>query len=174
MSLVPVIYSSLIIFGSLLLTVLVISYISYRLKKGTTPKPAMVGNTQNIASASINPNLGQYREQMLRTYYRDGQVRKNKSKIKPVYPKTKSSYQTERIDIENNKKINVIYRENITEPNRKRKSRKNNQRYTILTGNQILSINNELNKKVHSFSFENSATLNQFSENELLKFYDDV
>ncbi len=112
MSLLPIIYTSLIIFSSVLFIVLVVSYISYKYKQ--TTKVALVGvsNRENYLKPirSSSKSVGQSYNNLQPRKHQNLNTQQRQFDHINRYPKTKSQYYRDHKNI-GDRKIDVIYRD---------------------------------------------------------------
>jgi hypothetical protein len=114
MSLLPIIYTSLIIFSSVLFLVLIISYISYKYKQSENVAIAGI-NGNNIPKAQIHSNTRKENFSRSHTGHSQTAMRRMNDQIRN-YPKTKSHLYKNHRSI-GDRRINVIYREKTEQKN---------------------------------------------------------
>lgn len=113
MSLLPIIYTSLIIFSSVLFVVLVISYLSYRYKQSSSVALVGINNapTSYKAGHHRNSNPASFSNTQQKLNQTDNALNRLNDQIKH-YPKTKSNYYKDQRHI-GDRRIDVIYREKV-------------------------------------------------------------
>lgn len=170
MSLLPIIYTSLVIFGGLFFVVLLISYISFRLKQGN--KFALATNVTG-KNLNLMPNYGKnYHPKVEYKHHSRHRTEVEKqNEIENMRSDTNSGqrnqYSLEERKI-TEKKINILNRYNNLNEYREDAIQTQKKRLT-----RVESLY-EGGKEYHVIqTVKNQSPADEFREADLLKFYDD-
>lgn len=168
MSLLPIIYSSIVIFSGVLAFVLIVSYVSFKMKNSELiPLPA--GN--NKGKNSIQP-------QSININYRRAESKNNNfhitgknlygSKVSSALPITKSEYHRETKRV-NKRKIEVIYKEKKIFS--RSKVRNNEPRFSVIK-NISNDISIEKNRETEKESPIKCEVTQYSNSSDLLRYYE--
>lgn len=173
MSLLPIIYSSIPIFGGILIFVVIVSYVSFKVK-GNKNSYFDAENEENDKRDLLKPQIRELKsdsEKRPKTNQHD-QISKEKrlygKKIMPAEPETKSEYRRERRKV-NEKNFHVLYKEKDIFS--RSKSRTHEPRFSI-----IMNISESLGKSDKTIYAEtasfNTTEMIRVAADDYLRFYE--
>ena len=167
MSLLPIIYTSLLIFSSVLLVVLVVSYISYKYKQSDQVALVGIDNSNGYRNSNHSNNTKYQRSAngKSRNVQSNNVISRHNEQIRN-FPMTKSNYYRDQRNI-GDRRIDVIYREKSptksTQPSQIR-------RMSVV---EDISKNSMPEIMNHQYNINNSLEFSRNSGGNILRYYED-
>lgn len=173
MSLFPIIYSTILIFGGILIFVVIVSYVSFNVKNNENSyfeADNKENEKRNLSKHQIRELKSEPKKRSNRSQY--DQVLNGKNlygkKLKPDTPETMSEYRRERRKL-NKKYIQVLYKEKDIFS--RSKARTNEPRFRIIKDISENLGQSEKTKYAETYSFKTSEMI-VAGANDYLRFYE--
>lgn len=173
MSLLPIIYTSLLIFSILFILVLVSSYISYRIKQSNKLIAATNSGSFKLANQTTPQFSSKDYKKIIEERIKKDYLLQNQNRVREKqvsYPRTKSVYYREEREVGNgDKRIDVIYKDRSSYQNDHTSQK--NRRLSIIDSRELLPQARQYSGNYSQSSYKSYTE--SVVDTDLLKYYDD-